>query len=127
MNVLLVGSSFSAAPMLFDLKARGAHVTVVGKYQDHPCHAYADHSIYIDYSDPEVLMDVCRNHAFDCLVPSCNDYAYVSAAQVAGKLGYAGFDLVETTQVLHEKDRLIYLRRGLSARLMMKRVASKLN
>ena len=37
MNVLLVGSSYSAVPMLFDLKRRGATVTVAGKYEDDPC------------------------------------------------------------------------------------------
>lgn len=105
MDVLLIGSSFSALPMLFDLQKRGAHVTVVGKYEDDPCHAYADVSVHIDYSDPEGLLEVCRANSFDGIVPSCNDYAYVAAAKVAAQLNYPGFDSLETTEVLHEKDR----------------------
>lgn len=105
MDVLLIGSSFSALPMLFDLQKRGAHVTVVGKYEDDPCHAYADASLHIDYSDPNGLLEVCRANSFDGIVPSCNDYAYVAAAKVAAQLGYPGFDSLETTEILHEKDR----------------------
>ncbi len=105
MDVLLIGSSFSAMPMLFDLKKRGARVIVVGKHQTDPCHAYGDASIYIDYSDPDALLNVCRAHDFAGIVPSCNDYAYVAAAKVAAKLGYKGFDSVEITEILHEKDR----------------------
>lgn len=104
MDVLLIGSSYSAVPMLFDLKRRGATITVVGKYEDDPCHSYADASVYIDYSDPEALLNVCIKHDFAGIVPSCNDYAYVSAAKVAAQLGYPGFDNLETTKILHEKD-----------------------
>jgi len=105
MDILLVGSSFSAAPMLFDLKRRGTHVTVVGKHEDDPCHAYADNSIYIDYSDPAELLEVCRTRDFMGIVPSCNDYAYVAAAKVAATLGYPGFDTLDIVEILHEKDR----------------------
>lgn len=105
MDILLIGSSFSAVPMLCDLKRRGARVTVVGKYKDDPCHTYADKSIYIDYSDPMVLRDLCRDYTFDGIVPSCNDYAYLAAANVAAEFGYPGFDKVEVVKILHEKDR----------------------
>lgn len=104
MKVLLIGSSFSAAPMLFDLKKRGAQIIVAGKYRNDPCHAYADTSLYVDYSDASVLRDACSGNAFDAIVPSCNDYAYASATRLASDMGYPGFDTLETTEILHEKD-----------------------
>jgi formate-dependent phosphoribosylglycinamide formyltransferase (GAR transformylase) len=105
MNVLLIGSSFSAMPMLFDLKRRGMHVTVIGKHRDDPCHSYADQSIYEDYSNRDTLLNVCREAAFDYIVPSCNDYSYVAGAFVADLMGFSGFDSPETTSILHTKNR----------------------
>ncbi|MDX8354711.1 hypothetical protein [Cognatiyoonia sp. IB215182] len=104
MNVLLIGSSFSAMPMLAALKARSARVTVIGKYEADPCHAYGDASIYQDYSDADTLLRVCREEQFDYIVPTCNDYSYLAAAKVSAQLGYRGLDDLETTQIMHSKD-----------------------
>ncbi|MEJ6395943.1 hypothetical protein V8J82_21970 [Gymnodinialimonas sp. 2305UL16-5] len=103
-KVLLIGSSFSAMPMLVALKRQKAHVTVIGQYQTDPCHAYADASIFEDYSDWETLLRICRSEEFDYIVPSCNDYSYLAAAKVAAELGFAGLDDLETTHILHTKD-----------------------
>lgn len=102
-KVLLVGSSFSAAPIFFSLKKRGFHVTVCGALPQDPCHAYADASLFIDYSDREKLLDVVQQGSFDYLVPTCNDYAYLSSAWVAEQFGFPGFDSFATTEILHTK------------------------
>ena len=104
MKVLLIGSSFSAAPIFFVLRNLGAHISVVGRDPSDPCHAYADQSIFEDYSDREALLAVCEEEAFDYIVPSCNDYAYMAAIHVADKLGYPGFDNPEVARALHTKD-----------------------
>ena len=46
-KVLLVGSSFSAMPLLEELKKRAFHVSVCGKYRTDPCHYYADNSFLL--------------------------------------------------------------------------------
>jgi formate-dependent phosphoribosylglycinamide formyltransferase (GAR transformylase) len=102
-KALLVGSSFSAAPMFFELKRRGLHVTVCGGKRDDPCHQYADDSIYIDYSDKEALLDAVQQNNFDFLVPSCNDYSYISAGWVADRLSFPGYDSLHTIDVIHTK------------------------
>ncbi len=102
-KALLIGTSFSAAPIYFALKKRGLHVTVCGGVRTDPCHQYADSSIYIDYSNPQDLYEVIKNKDFDYIVPSCNDYSYLSASQVANKMGFPGYDSEETTAVLHTK------------------------
>lgn len=102
-TALLVGSSFSACPLLFSLKKRGLRVFVCGNLQDDPCHSYADRSFYIDYSKAEELAPVLDTNHFDYLVPSCNDAGYLSCAELAGSRGFVGYDSFETTLVLHEK------------------------
>lgn len=102
-KALLVGSSFSAAPVFFALKKYGLHVSVCGNLTADPCHQYADASFYIDYSKPEELMRVLESEKFDYLVPSCNDYAYMSCAMVAHKYGFFGFDNIDVATILHTK------------------------
>ncbi|MGE4307505.1 MAG: ATP-grasp domain-containing protein [Novosphingobium sp.] len=105
MKVLLIGSSFSAMPFLYELKRLGADVSVIGKYEADPCHSFVEHSIHEDYSDSENLLRICKEHGFDHIVPSCNDYSYVAGAAVANVLGLPGFDSPEVTEILHTKDR----------------------
>ena len=89
---LLVGSSFSAAPLFFALKRRGLDVWVCGKVRDDPCHQYADRSFFSDYSVTAELANILKQEAVDYLVPSCNDYSYMSCATLAGRYGFPGFD-----------------------------------
>lgn len=104
-RALLVGSSFSAAPIFFALKRHGLHVSVCGNAAEDPCHQYADASFYIDYSKPEALADVVKSNGFDYLVPTCNDYSYMSCAQVAAHRAFPGIDAHATALVLHTKDQ----------------------
>ena len=100
---LLIGSSFSAAPIFFSLKKRGLEVWVCGNAKDDPCHQYADRSFYIDYSVKEQLLDLVRSVTVNYLVPSCNDYSYMSCAWVAQRCGFAGFDPYDVALVVHTK------------------------
>lgn len=102
-KALLVGTSFSAVPIYFALKKRGFFVAVCGSRRENPCHQYADASIYADYSDRQELLKAAQQDQFDYLVPSCNDYSYMSACWVGNQLGFPGFDNFETAEVLHTK------------------------
>lgn len=102
-RALLVGSSFSAVPIFFALKARGLHVAVCGNLQSDPCHQYADESYFIDYSGRETLLGVVQRNGFDFLVPSCNDYAYMASTWVASRCGFPGYDCMETASLMHTK------------------------
>lgn len=103
-SALLVGSSSSAAPIFFLLKKRGLHVSVCGSLKTDPCHQYADASYYIDYSDREALMGLVEERNFDYIVPTCNDYSYMSSAWFAKKLGYPGFDNYDVAAIIHTKN-----------------------
>lgn len=102
-HVLLVGSSFSAVPLFYMLKARGFHVSVCGSLHSDPCHQYADASFCVDYSDREALLKVVRENRFDYLVPSCNDTAYMAATWVAAQCGFPGYDGLQTAEYMHTK------------------------
>jgi len=104
-KILLVGSSYSAIPILFYLKSLNYLVAVCGSIKDDPCHKYADYSFNIDYSDKEQLLALVTEHKFEYMIPSCNDYAYMSAAWVAERLDLPGYDDFETTVILHTKDK----------------------
>jgi formate-dependent phosphoribosylglycinamide formyltransferase (GAR transformylase) len=103
-RALLVGSSFSAAPIFFELKKRGHHVSVCGSAPADPCHQYADQSFYIDYSDRDALLALVEAEQFDYLVPTCNDFSYISCAWVAERQGFAGFDRYPVATILHTKN-----------------------
>lgn len=102
-KTLLVGSSFSAAPIYGALKRKGHHVAVCGGIKGDPCHQYADASVYVDYSSREDLLAAVKSGGYDFIVPTCNDTSYLSAAWVGGQLGYPGFDSFQTTEILHNK------------------------
>lgn len=104
-RVLLVGTSFSAAPMARILKSQGSRVAVCGALPEDPCVAWADEYFQFDYSDPDKLLALVEQEAFDALCPSCNDYSYLSSAAVAQRLGYPGFDSPEATTILSDKGR----------------------
>ena len=104
-RVLLVGSSFSAAPLLDALKSMGKEVAVCGNLPTDPCVTWADAYYSLDYSDPQALADLVKTESFSALCPSCNDYSYLAATAVASMLGLPGFDCPETTSILHNKAR----------------------
>jgi formate-dependent phosphoribosylglycinamide formyltransferase (GAR transformylase) len=104
-NVLLIGSSYSAAPFLFLLKRMGFRVSVCGALKNDPCHAYADQSFFIDYSKKDELLKLVGDMNFDYIVPTCNDYSYLSGSYVANTLQFPGFDTYETTEILHVKGK----------------------
>ena len=102
-KALLVGSSFSAAPIFFSLKKRGLHVSVCGNQESDPCHQYSDDSFFIDYSDRDQLLQLLETEQFDYLIPTCNDYSYMSSAWAAQKIGFPGFDRYDVATTLHTK------------------------
>ena len=101
--VLLLGTSFSAAPLLRHLQSAGLRVAVCGNLRDDPCVSWADAYFAIDYSDPVALRDLVEAERFTAICPSCNDAGYLSSAATAHALGYPGYDTPETTRILHDK------------------------
>ncbi len=102
-KVLLCDAAFSAMPLLAALKAAGLFVAVTGARREDPCHALADQSFPIDYSDRQALLELTRENGFDYIVPGCTDVSYLSASWVARILGLPGFDREEVVGLIHDK------------------------
>ncbi len=102
-RALLIGTSFSAAPLLKALRGLGLRVAVCGNDPHDACVAWADAYHAIDYSDPRALAALVDREPFDFLCPSCNDFGYLAAAAVAATRGFPGFDTPSVTRTLHDK------------------------
>jgi carbamoylphosphate synthase large subunit len=104
-RALLIGSSFSAMPVLIFLKKQGYHVSVCGGLKSDPCHIYAHQSFYVDYSNRDDLLDLLKSNNFDFIIPTCNDYSYNAASFVSTSLNqFHGFDTDSVTTTLHSKN-----------------------
>jgi len=102
-KVLLIGSSYSSAPILNVLRRKGFHISVCGAAESDPCHLYADQSFFLDYSKADELVALIRKEGFDFIVPSCNDFAYLSGVVAAAEFGFPGFDAPAIAEVIHTK------------------------
>lgn len=102
-KVLLLGSSYSAIPILKYLKFRGFFVGVMGAIESDPCHYFADDSHFDDYSMPDNIFRILDNFNYDFVVPSSNDFSYLAGAKVASDLSFPGFDKIQTVETLHNK------------------------
>lgn len=103
-SALLCDASFSAIPLLQALKAKGLFVAVCGSRSGDPCHALADASFDIDYSNKKKLLKIVADNHFDYLVPGCTDASYISCAWVAHRLGLPGYDGDRAVRVINHKD-----------------------
>ena len=103
-KVLLVGSGYSALPILLRLK-KHFHVSVCGNAPDDPCHKYADFSYFFDYADSRKLLKLVKKEKFKFIIPSCNDYSYISASKVANILKFPGYDNDENVNTIHNKEK----------------------
>lgn len=92
MKAMLLGSSFSAVPILNYLSEKKIDVTVVGDNREDACHRIARSSIFLDYSDTDLIEAEWSKGQYDFLIPSCNDAAYDTGVSLASKYKVPGYD-----------------------------------
>lgn len=102
-KILLVGTSFSAAPIAQCIKAMGYELHICGNQPTDPCVSWAGQYHCLNYSDSDLLLSLVKKEAFSSVIPSCNDSAYLSVVKVAQNLGMEGFDNLDVTLKLHDK------------------------
>lgn len=100
---MVCDANFSTLPIVHQLQEKGFFVACCGSIASDPCHAVADLSFVIDYSDRQCLLKVVKELNPDYIVSGCNDLSYISASWIAEQLVYSGFDSYETTRIIHEK------------------------
>lgn len=104
-KVLLCDASFSALPIMEALKSKGFQVAVCGARASDPCHAIAEQSFILDYSNKEQLFYFFQKNKFDYLVPGCTDVSYLTSAWVANQLELPGYDKPDVIQLIHDKGK----------------------
>lgn len=102
-HVLVFGGSHSELPLIHAARRLGFRVTTSGNRPDHPGHQLADNYLPGDFSDPEAMRDVARRSGCDFIVSAANDYAYLSACEVAAAMNFTGFDHPDKAYTLHHK------------------------
>ena len=102
-NVLLVGGSYSAIPIIKELVNKNLQITVLSGDKDEPCHKIADDSVLADYKETKSCLKILKDIEIDYVVPSSNDAAYEMALEISVERNLPGFDDIETYKELCTK------------------------
>ena len=81
-KVLVLGTSFSALPIIEYLLAKNFYVGTVGSLPDEAGHTISDKQHCVNYGDVEAVSDIFRTGEYSYIVPSCNDTSYETVAQI---------------------------------------------
>jgi biotin carboxylase len=102
---LIIGGGYADIPLILSAKKLGYHVLTTNNRPADPGHAYADCYYKEDYSDKEAIYRLAHDLNLSAICPGCNDFAALSAAYSAEKLGLPGHDPYETAEIIHHKDK----------------------
>lgn len=103
-RILITGGSHAELPLIEAAQARGDYVITTGNDIHGLGHQKADEYVPGDYSDKEYVYRLAKEKQVDAIVSGCNDFAYLSTAYAAKKLGFSGHDSYETALIIHHKD-----------------------
>jgi biotin carboxylase len=87
------------------LKDLGYEVVTTGNRPGELGHQYADRYVEADFSSVDAIEAVVNAVRPDVLVPSCNDFSYLTACTIAARHGFPGYDPPEVAAIVHHKDR----------------------
>jgi biotin carboxylase len=104
-TALILGGGHADIPMILAAKKMGCTVITTGNQPETPGHHFADHYVRGDFSDKSAMLELATKHKVNYVIPSCNDFAAFSAAYIASELELPGHDSLETTELLHHKDK----------------------
>ena len=108
-KVLITVGGYSEIPLIKALHSMGYYVISVGNNEESLGHQYSDKYIKGDFSDKELIFNIAKDEQVDGIVSGCNDFATLSSAYAAEKLGLPGHDTYENAQIIHHKDKFMKL------------------
>ena len=104
-RLLIAGGSHSEIPLIHAAKQLGFH-TITSGYRAHDRgHLYSDEVHLEDYSDKNAMLELASRLSIDAICASSNDFSALTAAYVANELKLPGYDLLQTSETLHHKDK----------------------
>ena len=104
-KILIVGGSHSEIPLIQAAKELGLYVVTTGNQQNGLGHRYADKYYAADYSDKKAIYALAKEIEADYLCFGAHDLSLFSTVYAASQLGIGCFDDMETTELLHHKDK----------------------
>ena len=115
-NVLITGGNYAEIPMMDALHSLGYTVISTGLNRDGLGHKIADIYECADFSNKDEMLKLAEKYEICGIVSGCNDFAYLSAAYVAEKLGLKGYDSVAISKLIHHKDSFRQLQKDCGVR-----------
>lgn len=106
-KVLITVGGYSEIPLIKALKSMGYYVVSTGNNEKSLGHKYSDKYVNGDFSDKEFIYKLAESEQVDGIVSGCNDFATLSSAYAAEKLGLSGHDTFENAQMIHHKDKFM--------------------
>lgn len=103
-KALLLCASHNDLGTIRALHELGYYTVVTGSIENQPGEHLCDKYIKADYSDKELILQIAKDEKIDAVVQCCNDFGVYTATYVAEQLGLPGYDSMETTLLLHNKD-----------------------
>lgn len=102
-RILVLGGSHSELPLIQAAKRLGLFVVTSGNQPEHPGHLISDLYLKGDFSDLSQMEDVLARSGCRHVVAAANDFAYLTACQLAERHRLPGFDPSATAFALHHK------------------------
>lgn len=104
-TLLYLGSGYGDLPLILAAQEHGFYVVTCSSRHDDPGHSISNDRKFIDYSDSKSVLELAKQLSITAIVPSCNDFAALTASYVAEELDLPGHDSLATTQAIHHKDK----------------------
>jgi formate-dependent phosphoribosylglycinamide formyltransferase (GAR transformylase) len=102
-RILILGSSYSALPIIKKVKEKGFYTVICGMNENDPGHLIGDESVFYDYSSLSDLELILKDINFDAVVPTCNDRAYSAYVYLSSAKGFSCLDDPQRLINLHDK------------------------
>ncbi len=104
-KLLIAGGSHADIPIIVAAKELGYWVITSGNNPNDLGHKYSDEYQEEDYSKPKKMLELAKRLKINAICASSNDFSAISCAYVAEQLGLPGYDSVETSLMIHHKDK----------------------
>lgn len=102
---LVLGGSHAEIPIIDAAHRLGFDVVTTGTNRDGLGHRHSDQYVYGDFSDPTAMTALAERLHVDTVIPGCNDFAAIAAAEVAQTIQAPAFDHPDIVRMIHHKDR----------------------
>jgi biotin carboxylase len=102
---LIVGGGHAEIPLINAAKRIGFRVATSGNRPHDRGHPYGDRYAAADFSDADAVTRVAETLKVAAIISGCNDFAALSTAIAAERLGLKGHDPHDVALRIHHKDR----------------------